>query len=167
VKGRLDYVGSDFYNFEDPTYRWIDVKRFSIDGLVEDREVVAALLEHVRYRDHYTSGDSQDIDSGTLHGPYRLDAIAPDAYEPITENQAAAAIAEFAHLYGEEPPEGVSTRIEAGLDPLVRSAEGRYRLRQLPDDARHELSWILWEFRELLLINVAKQCAALVVMAID
>jgi hypothetical protein len=142
------------------------LKRFGVDEPADDPALIGALLGHVRYRDHYTSGETEDLDPGPLHGPYRLDAITPEAYEPITEDQANATIGEFIDLSGGAPTK-LHDEIAAGLNPLIRSARSRFRLRHLPDEARHEFGWVLWEFREVLFVGTDGKQLTLVVMAID
>jgi hypothetical protein len=80
VPASLTFVRRVFVNFRDGAYDWIDVKEFVVStAQVSPREALALLLEHVRYRDSYVTGDSQDIDSVDLHGPYWLKNLSPES----------------------------------------------------------------------------------------
>jgi hypothetical protein len=163
----LGYAGRDFYDFDDHSYRWIVVKRFEIVGeATTDRAILAALLAHPRYRDHYTSADSHEIDCGPLHGPYRLEAITVDSFEPVSEDTALEVVKEFAELLG-GASEPLLQKLVDGVYPLIREARTRYRLRRMPDEALHEFGEILWEFREVVAIGSENTTAALIVTGVD
>lgn len=132
---RLEYSGRDFYNFDDHSYRWVAVKRFEIvaEG-AQDRAILGALLTHARYRDHYLSSDSHEIDCGPLHGPYRLEAITVDAFEPVSEETARGVVTGFTGRFG-DPPQLLLDRLNSGVFPLISEANARFRLRPLADEA--------------------------------
>jgi hypothetical protein len=165
VGAALEYTGHTLILFEDRSYRWFSVKRFAWDGTGDDTAVVAALIGHWRYRDHYASKDSHEQDAGDIHGPYRVAAITPAEFVPVDPDEAAALVEEFCGLFGYPPRPEVRDQIAASiLSWLDRSS--CYRLRDLPD-AIHEWGWVLTEFRELVAISREASEVLSVVMAID
>lgn len=161
----LEYTGHTFINFDDRSYRWFSVKRFAREGSGDDTAVLAALISHWRYRDHYASQNSHEQDAGDIHGPYRLAAITPAAFVPVNPAGAAALVEEFCGLDNCPPRPEVRQQIAAAiLSWLDRSSW--YRLRDLPD-ALHEWGCVLWEFRELVAISRDTGEVLSVVMAID
>jgi hypothetical protein len=162
---RLEYTGHTLIPFEDRSYRWFSVKRFAWDGAGDDTAVLAALIGHWRYRDHYASRDSHEQDAGDIHGPYRLVAITAAEFVPVGPDGAAALVEEFCRLYDCPPRPEVREQIAASvLSWLGRSSW--YSLRDLPD-ALHEWGWVLMEFRELVAISRKTGEVLSVVMAID
>ena len=161
----LEYLGHSFIHFDDRSYRWFSVKRFVWDGTGDDAAVLAALIGHRRYRDHYASADSHEQDAGDIHGPYRLAAITTAEFVPVGPEGAAALVEEFCGLYACPPQPVVHEQIAASvLSWLDRSSW--YRLRNLPD-ALHQWGWVLMEFRELVAISRDPHDVLSVVMAID
>jgi hypothetical protein len=165
VDATLVYTGHELVLFDDRSYRWLSVKRFAWDGTGDTPAVLAALIRHQRYRDHYAARDSHEEDSGNIHGPYWVDAITPAEFVPIGPDAAAAAVEEFCGLFGCPPRPEVREQIEAAvLSRLERVV--CFRLRELPD-AVHEWGFVLREFRELVVISRTDCVVLLVVMAID
>ena len=99
----LECTGHTLIRFDDGSYRWISVKRFVWDGTGDDPAVLAALIGHWRYRDHYTSPDSQEEDAGDIHGPYLVAAITPTEFVPLDQAGAVAGIEEFCGLFDIPP----------------------------------------------------------------
>lgn len=151
--------------FDDRSYRWIDVKRFPWDGMGEDRSVLGTLLDSPHYRDTYISPDSHLNDSETVHGPYRVAEISPDDFESMSPTAARTVVDEFSNLYQSPPAPELLREIESLVLPRLHDA-ACYRLRA-GEDAEHELTGILLEFRELVAISRDAGEIALIVMAID
>jgi hypothetical protein len=78
-------------------------QRFTWDGTGDDTAVIAASIGHWRYRDHYTSPDSQEEDAGDIHGPYLVAAITPTEFVPLDQAGAVAGIEEFCGLFDIPP----------------------------------------------------------------
>jgi hypothetical protein len=163
--GRLAYASHAIIHFEDRSYRWIDLKRFSWQMNGRNDDVLAELIQRPEYRDHYLSPDSHEQDAGPIHGPYRLDAIYPACFQPISPSEAVATVGEFCDLHPRPPNSGVRDRIDSLVLSPMRSAEC-YRLRELPD-AKHQIGDILSHFRELVGISRDTGEVLLVVMASD
>lgn len=74
----LEFLDRTFINFDDHSYRWIDLKRFSFaDRTAPDTTLLGSLIAHWRYRDVYCSADSHERDSQIIHGPYLVTTISP------------------------------------------------------------------------------------------
>ena len=161
----LEYLEHILILFDDQSYRWFSVKRFAWEGTGDDPAVLAALISHSRYRDHYAGRDSHDEDAADIHGPYWVAAITPAEFVPVGSAGAAGLVEEFCGLSELRPRREVSEQIAA----VVLSWLGRsswYRLRDLPD-AVHEWGFVLEEFRELVAISRETREVLSVVMAID
>lgn len=156
-----------FVNFNDSSYRWICVKIFQFAPLeASDEQILLALVRDWHYRDSYISAESHEEDSKTTHGPYLVSRIGISAFLPIGQVGANGVLAGFCGLNGFNPTPETQACITACLAPILNSTAAFYRLAELPD-ARHETSFVLWEFRELLAINRLDGSVALVVMAVD
>lgn len=151
------------FRFHDRSYRWIDVKRFPWDGVGDDRSVLEALIGSPHYRDTYLSADPHLAD-GTVHGPYRVDRISPEDFEHLSETDARAVVEEFRTLY--QPPAAELIRTMDSITQPLLHRSTCYRLRPV-EDAEHDVSLILEEFRELVSVSRARAEVALIVMAID
>lgn len=58
-------------------YRWLDLKYFAVRSEAPDLSLLASLIRHEQYHDHYASEDPSDQTHHCVHGPYRLEAIPP------------------------------------------------------------------------------------------
>jgi hypothetical protein len=161
----LDEPEHALVRFDDRSYRWIDVKRFPWGGVGEERSVLDALLNSPHYRDTYIAPDSHLNDSETVHGPYRVAGISPDDFERISPTAARDVVDEFSNLYQSPPAPELLLEIESLVLPCLHDA-ACYRLHAV-ENAEHELTGILLEFRELVAISRAAGEVALIVMAID
>lgn len=161
----IDYVGHTLINFDDRSYRWIDIKRFAWNGVGDDDTVLAAIIGDRRYRDTYLSPDSHEQDAETVHGPYRVAEVTPSSFDRIEPVAAEDTVAEFCNL-DQQPPQPKTRQL---IESMVLSQLRRstcYRLRRLKS-AEHEFAFALWEFRELVAIARDPGQVLLVVMAID
>jgi hypothetical protein len=161
----LEYTDHTLIGFDDTSYRWISVKRFNFDRSASDEEALGAHIAHWRYRDNFLSPHSHEQDTKTIHGPYRVAEIVLSSFERIEPGVAAAVVEEFCELYDCPPRPEVRERIRtAVMASLPKSV--CYRLRELPH-ATHEYSFVLWEFRELAVLDRSAGVVLSVVMAID
>ncbi|MBX9579658.1 MAG: hypothetical protein K2X87_05055 [Gemmataceae bacterium] len=161
----LEYAGHRLIGFDDHSYRWVSVKRFVWDGRGDDRDVLAASVGDRHYRDSYLALDSDEQDSGDVHGPYRVAALGPGSFEPVTPGQAAGVVEEFCRLHDSPPAPVVRRAIEAEV--LSRFPDAScYQLPPRPE-AEHDWNFILMEFREVVVLSRKAGEALLVVMAID
>ena len=161
---RLDYAGHVLIPFSDHSYRWIDLKRFSWSGEGSGDAVLGGLIATPEYGDPYLSVDDKQ-GGKDIHGPYVLDAIIPACFQTVSPTEAVSTVEQFCSLSPGPPAREVRERIESLVLSPIRSAEC-YRLRELAH-ARHELSGILDEFREVVALRADTRELLLIVMAID
>jgi hypothetical protein len=161
----LEYISHTLIGFDDRSYRWVSVKRFTCDPAASDEALLSALVRHWRYRDNFLSPDSHEQDTQTVHGPYRLAQIVPSSFECVDPDVAAGVVEEFSGLDDCPPLPEVCENIEAAV---MSSLQGSacYRLRDLPH-AIHEYGFVLMEFRELAVVKWGRTELLSVVMAID
>ena len=163
----LTFTDRSFINFRDRSFRWVVSKRFGFTpALAPDEEILAALIGHRHYRDHYASGDSHEHDSGTIHGPYLVERISPASFESIDARSANETVDSFCGLNNFPPSKSIQERITAEVKVGFAKADAFYRLQNLPK-AMHEASFVLWEYREIAVICRSDSSLILHVMAID
>jgi hypothetical protein len=172
VEHDLDYQHQILINFRDSfrrspghAFRWVDLKRFSLHGPVQsDTQILNALVGHVYFRDDYAGGGVDPV--GTRHGPYWLDRISADAYEPVDETTATYILESWAGQYG-ELPRALKAALGRNVHSLVRAATSRYRLKALGEAALHDWGGVHGEFHELVVIDRTSGTLALIVAADD
>ncbi|GAA0847119.1 hypothetical protein ACFQVD_43920 [Streptosporangium amethystogenes subsp. fukuiense] len=163
---QLAFTSTTLVNFKDRTYRWVDVKHFRIVPGQDDEPLLTALLSHQLYRDDYLGPDSWK-DGGSVHGPYRLDALSTASFEGVDAETASATIRTWADRYT-DLPETVAHDLESEVYRLIRAATSLYRLRDLDEaDRDDDLGWILGDFHELVLIDRNEGSLAVVVASDD
>lgn len=165
----ITYVRRVFVNFQDGAYDWIDVKEFAVSpSHVAPNDALALLLGHVRYRDSYVTGDSQDINSVDLHGPYRLAHLSPRIYEPVKAADLDGALRVFMTRYcTEDEVIPRMARYENEVVPLLEGSTDWFRLPQLPESAQHEFGWVLDDFIEFVTLDRQSGRLLLIVAAAD
>ena len=148
---------------DDHTYRWVKTKTFRL-GNETATAALDALVTDARYRDHYTSPDSET--DAAIHGPYRLEAVTVEAFYEVTPETARREIQEWLDLYGPVQPEEIHGDW-AFMETRLTSATDIYRLRDLGESALHEFGWILRDFREFVAVDTNSLQLHLVVAAGD
>lgn len=168
----LVYLDQVFVNFRDffkgsadHGFRWVDLKRFRLPPVAaSDERLVNALIRHDQFRDDYAGGGVDP--GGVRHGPYWLDRVTGDAYEPVDERTAIDELHVWARQYGDLPPT-LDATLERDVYPPVRAATSRYRLKALGEDAHHDWGFVHDEFHELVVIDRDSTSMALLVAADD
>ncbi|RKT53630.1 hypothetical protein [Saccharothrix australiensis] len=144
-------------------FRWVDVKRFGTSAAA-DRELLRALVGDVRFRDDYAGGGVDP--AGTRHGPYWLDRVTAEAFEPVAEAEAVEVLGNWASGGGEVPAD-LAEVLEREVFGPVREATGRYRLKDLGRTAFHDWGGVHGEFHEFVLVDRAAGSLSLLVAADD
>ena len=161
----LTAAGNVLIRFRNGDARWIDLKLFDFAAGASDADLLTALVAHPHLRDGYIGGPPS-ADPSAVHGPYPLDAVTPDRYKPIDAAEATAWLDDFCSLDGVATPAALAGDIDAVARRRIGAAGAVYRL-SLPDIARHEVGWVLTEFRELVTIRRDAPELALAVLGID
>jgi hypothetical protein len=169
VEETLDFIGDELVHLGPGTYCWVSVKRFRLGGEASDADVLAALLRHPQYNDHYAGQRVAEQSSHDVHGPYRLDRIAVGSFVQISSEAATALIFDWAAECEQCPiPRDVRERLGARVVPDIASGV----LWQLPDlraTAEHDWGWVVGQrgFHEFVSIDRATRTVALVVASDD
>jgi hypothetical protein len=141
--------------FGDGAYDWIDVKRYGVmPPEVDTQTALGLLLLDASYRDHYAAPSDYDQGEHSLHGPYRVEAIAPADFEEASVDHVRAALHDFARRYSEDDEATERLRkVAEQIDPLLVGASRAVRLRELGEAALHDWGWVLDDFIEFVVIN--------------
>ncbi|MFF7360159.1 hypothetical protein [Streptomyces sp. NPDC008125] len=150
-------------------YRGVDIKRFRLPAEApDDREVLAALIAHPRFRDTYDGAGVQDpgVQDRPRHGQWWLDRITPDTYAVVDDATAVGLVHAWAAQHGDLPEE-LATRLREDVYGPIRTATTRYLLGQLPRDALHDYGPLHIDSYELVLIDRPGAVLTLLVAADD
>lgn len=166
VEDRLVYEGEVFINFR-TSRQWVLMKLFALPAGIDDRDVLALLIRHVRYRDSYAAPDFKD--SETIHGPYWLSAITPESFSPVSAADAEAFLRTWAE-YAAPLPAARRQEMETEVYPRIQNATSRYQLADLRDTAQHDWGYVVGSasgFHEFVLIDRQTDNVALLVASDD
>ncbi|TRW79338.1 hypothetical protein FK535_22765 [Mycolicibacterium sp. 018/SC-01/001] len=146
--------------------QWVSIKVFTLPDVLDDRDALASLIAHVRYRDSYAS--STFTDAKTIHGPYVLHAITPDTFTAADPALADNEIRTWTELHAVWPPadrEAMDREVYARF----RRATALYRLPDIRAWAQHDWGEIVGSdgFHEFVVIDRGSGQLALVVASDD
>lgn len=135
---RLTFREHDLVLFEG-YYHWVDIKRFGIDPLVGDRELLATLIADSQYHDHYAGEDAEDQHHHSLHGPYELTAIDAATFVPTTPASASEGLRTWLEqwLDGSNERTQILEQFRTAVLPIV-AVDNVYRLPDMRPDAEHD-----------------------------
>ncbi|WP_433663190.1 hypothetical protein ACQPW1_14245 [Nocardia sp. CA-128927] len=131
---------------------------------VDDRATLDALINQVEYRDDYVGGGVDP--AGTRHGPYWLDRLSPDVYEPVTGQNVVEIVREWLAECGTVPRELEDTIQRQVFDSVMGSANS-YVLRDLDKSAINDYGDVHTEFHEIVVIDRTAQKVRLIVASDD
>jgi hypothetical protein len=165
----VTFVSHDIVVFR-PYRTWVDLKYFAIQTDVSDRSLLAHLIEHEQYHDHYAGQDPTEQSHHSLHGPYRLAAITPGAFEPVPAQAAAEELRGWVSSW--VVPEEDGPEVEATLAAEVLPKLDGESILRLPDlrvSAEHEWGWVVGQtgFHEIVIIDRAAAMLTLLVASDD
>ncbi|MFD7734132.1 hypothetical protein ACFV6F_27595 [Kitasatospora phosalacinea] len=168
----LDFIERTFVNFRDHPFpdgrghgfRWVDLKSFRFARDCRDQDLLTAVVAHEQFRDDYAGG-GVDPD-GLRHGPYWLNVISPDEYQPVSCDRTALVLEEWVKQYG-GLPNSLEDALDATLRAAVNSASRLYCLRDLGSDAFHDWGGVHGEFHEFVAVDDDRQALTLLVAADD
>lgn len=160
----LRIVGQTLIRTRDNSFRWIDVKLFEFDAGLSTLELCSALISHGQFRDGYI-GAGPDLNC-IVHGRWFIEGLSAQSYASIGRDAAHRYVDVFRDL-GDD---GFSSAVAADVDAVVRrridEADERLHL-DAAGAVQHEVSWVLTEFEEVVLIRRTPPELALIVMGID
>ena len=164
---RLEFVDHELVHLDEGTFHWVDIKRFRIiSGAADDRALLAALVGHGQYRDHYAGQAPEEQSQDDLHGPYWVRAISAETFEISSRDEAERTIQTWAD---EDEPQSAPTqsRLRDTVYPLLSGAI--YRLPNLRDKAEHEWGWVVGQdgFHEFVAVDREKETLVILVASDD
>jgi hypothetical protein len=140
----LRLISDMLVHLEERSYGWCMLLRFAFDGQPPAAELISWLLAHPRYQDgcwsRWTAPEG-------IHGPYRLEALSVQGFEPCS---AAAAV----HILNDWPASNlcpwVSSEmllsqeiVAAWVSPLLIRADEIYRLTVPREGNEHDAGWVV------------------------
>jgi hypothetical protein len=140
----LRLISDMLVHLEERSYSWCMLLRFAFDGQPPAAELISWLLAHPRYQDgcwsRWTAPEG-------IHGPYRLEALSVQGFEPCS---AAAAV----HILNDWPASNlcpwVSSEmllsqeiVAAWVSPLLIRADEIYRLTVPREGNEHDAGWVV------------------------
>jgi hypothetical protein len=163
--GQLVYQREIFIN-PAVTRHWVSIKVFDLPADVDDRAALALMIAHVRYRDSYAG--TGDKDMGTIHGPYWLSAINPDAFVVADPAATDTMIRTWAEYYAPWP-ETDREAMDREVYSRVAAATVIYQLPNIRATAQHDWGEVVGGdgFHEFVAINRATAELALIVASDD
>ncbi|WP_306367784.1 hypothetical protein [Nocardiopsis sp. CC223A] len=160
----LDFRHYGFPNPHSHAVRWVNVEHLRFSGTPTDRELLAALIGHERFRDTYAGYGVRPEE--TRHGSYRSAAITPESYEPVERQEGEAVLRTWAEQYS-----AVSADLAADLRrevfDVLDAAARIFHLTGFGEEDFHDWGGIHGEFHEFVSIDRAQGRIALLVAGDD
>jgi hypothetical protein len=152
---------------------WCQLTAFTVgDTTLDDREVLAMVLSHPRYRDH-CAGPFASQGHHDLHGPYRIETITVDGFRPVS----AAEVLDTLHRWPRDtiyPQHVDSIRecieiIDAWVSPIVARAHALYQLVVPREGNEHDWGWVVGQtgFFEYIVIGPDRALVWLIIATDD
>jgi hypothetical protein len=163
----LRYAGATMIHLEAGTFQWVSIKRFESNGDLPDAELLAALIGHPQYHDHYAGGDIEHQGRHNLHGPYDLAHITTASFVPTTAADGRQLVQSWADSLCPQPVDvqkELGDQVYATLD-----AASVYQLPDLRPGAQHEWGWVVGStgFHEFVAISQDRTRLVLIVASDD
>lgn len=169
MPGPVTFVRHDLVHFR-PYDTWVDLKCFAIQPEESDRSLLAHLIEHKQYHDHYAGQDPTEQSHHSLHGPYRLDAITPGVFESVTSEAASAELRNWVASWIAEEEDGpkVEATMAAAVLPRL-TGDAIFRLPDLRETSEHDWAWVVGTsgFHEVVIVERAASMLTLLVASDD
>lgn len=162
----IEFLGSEILFLYDGSYRWLRLHRFGCDPDASDGALLQALLQHVRYQDMYIQSEDTWTPSGDRHGPYWLDRLSVECFEPVDVAEAKTSLHRWAEAYDGREGRGFETIMQSGRR-IIERASSTWRLRDLRESAQHDLGSILDEYLEMVAVERPDERLTLMVASAD
>jgi hypothetical protein len=130
------YIGEQSTSLDHGTLRRVDIKTFGIGDGFNDVTLIKNTLDQGAYVDS-DAEVSPELRHGAVHGPYRLAAIDPHAFTPVSAGEAKSLLRAWvtgAEADGQPTPAGLLSNVYALLD----AADAVYRFPVLAEESSHE-----------------------------
>jgi hypothetical protein len=128
----------------DGMYSFCKLLRYAYDGQPAAGELIAAVLAHPRYHDMFIT--TWTGPQPGVHGPYRLETLTVDGFEPCTAATAIDVLNKWpaSHLNPWVSKELIESQeiVAAWVSPLILAANEIYRLTVPREGNEHDCGWI-------------------------
>lgn len=165
----VTFVSHDIVHFR-PYDTWVDLKYFAIQTDVPDQSLLAHLIEHEQYHDHYAGQDPSEQSDHSLHGPYRLAAITPGVFRAVPAQAAREELRGWVSSWGDPEEDGPEVEATLAAEVLPKlDGDLILRLPDLRESAEHEWGWVVGNtgFHEIVNIDRASAMLTLLVASDD
>jgi hypothetical protein len=140
----LRLISDMLVHLADGMYSWCMLLTFAFDCQPSAAELISALLAHPRYQDGCWS---KWTGPEGIHGPYRLEALSVNGFEPCS---AAAAV----HILNDWPASNLNPWVSdemllsqeivaAWVSPLLIVANEIHRLAVPREGNEHDAGWVV------------------------
>jgi len=150
----ITFLGGELVHLDQGSYAWVSLKRFEIDPIATDSELLAALIDHPQFHDHYAGEPAEEQTHHSLHGPYHLKAISVHSFVHTNAGDAQGQIRAWADSPSPSLPE-THERLRSRVYPVLHSAT-IYQLRALGADAKHDWAGVIGANGFLEFIAIAR-----------
>jgi hypothetical protein len=165
----MTFVSHELVHFR-PYDTWVDLKYFAIQPEESDRTLLAQLIEHEQYHDHYAGQDPTEQSHHSVHGPYRLAAITPGVFEPVTSHAASDELRDWVASWVAAEEDGPEVEATLAAEVLPRlTGDAILRLPNLRETSEHDWGWVVGNsgFHEVVIIERAASMLTLLVASDD
>lgn len=167
VANAITFLADEMVHLDPTDSCWVSLKRFAIDSDPSDRDLLAALVEHPQYHDHYAGQPVVQQTHHSLHGPYCLDAISADSFIRADPARAEQRLRAWADDPEPSLPE-THDRLARLVYPELQT-QPLYELPALGPAAEHEWAGVVGGggFHEFIAIDRARSELTLIVASDD
>lgn len=170
----LCLVGSNILHMDPGTYMWIQLTEFAIDGLAEDRAILAALVRSPGYAHDYASpfDPAAAAPNPAVHGRWRQDSIHPESFRACAVVEAESTLQAWANAQewmdadvNQSP--GTQHQLHS-IYALLRSGH-LFTLENPGTGDEHEKGFVVgnWGFHEFVVIDRVSHRVHVVVASDD
>ncbi|WP_458318200.1 hypothetical protein [Mycolicibacterium brisbanense] len=151
-------------------YDWCMLLAFAFDGQPAATQLIAAVLEHPRWRDDCMSPWTGPCD---VHGPYRLETIGVEGFQRCTVATAWDILVNWpATDLNPWVSESLLLSREilgAWVAPLLVSADELFQLAVPREGNEHEFGWVVGQrgFHEFIAIDHARSTLTVIIATDD
>lgn len=167
----------DFASWFDLTQYVIRPEALSITTLhladMSDDDVIASFISSNDYRITYMGTEPSDKKGINIHGPVSLDSVSFSSFDPVSYDSFTADVEEFFHACSKcdddvEWAIPVPSILQKNLLlQLLRSDNMTVFHLRIDRCASHDISYILMDFREYLIIDRARDIFSVAICGID
>ncbi|MGW0099742.1 hypothetical protein [Nocardia sp. NPDC003354] len=145
--------------------KWVHISPYALTTPgSSDPDIIAAVMNSVPYRNGHVGGGVDP--NGTIHGPYRIECISPQDYEPMAAGDAIERFNRWVATHTSDSA-ALTVLLSAEVRRRLSEADAVYVLRDLGDSAVCDYGRIHDEFNEFLTIDRASGNVAVIVASDD